>query len=343
MSPAEALRLRRQKKEEIKRQKNRIYKARYKAKKKAKEAELAAQNPAPIIVKVETEPKILTKEEKRKEYRKLWARNKRAREKLKRQLVEARKEENRIHKQLQCQLEVSEQEDWLQEDRCTTITQTEWLGKIIQAEGQSDDSLSDSGILSIEKPLKLMTGSERAKYYRERRRAKTKKIKRASYDKIKLKRKQEKAEREKERTDREKDLPKGEVTKEEKRREYKRLWIQKKRAEQKLQKQKIEGRKEKNRIYKRLQRQRGKLDQEAFLQETSFTTMTQAEWLGENIQAEGQSDEGLSGSDILGVKEEEFEAKLESVSISFDLGANVSPESPTPLIKEEIVDDTFSS
>ncbi len=191
LTPAEALRLYKQKKEEIKRQKNMIYKARYKAKKKAKEAELATQNPAPIVVKIETEPKILTKEEKR--------------------------------------------------------------------------------------------------------------------------------------------------------REYKRLWTQKKRAERKLQKQKAEARKEKNRIYKRLQRQKERLGREALQQKASFSTITQAEWLGENLQAEGQSDEGLSVSDTLGVKEEEFEAKLESVSISLDLGGSFNPENPTPFIKEEIVDDTISS
>ncbi len=79
------------------------------------------------------------------------------------------------------------------------------------------------------------------------------------------------------------------------------------------------------------------------MQETSFSTINQAEWLEENIQTEGQSEEGLSGSDILGVKEEEFEAQLESVSISFDIGASVNPENPTSVIKEEIVDDTIST
>ncbi len=89
-----------------------------------------------------------------------------------------------------------------------------------------------------EKPLKLMTGAERRKYYREKKRAKAREWRRAYYQKTKPKRDQkkaererEKAEREREKAEREEDLPKRELTKEEKRKEYKRMWIQKKRAE----------------------------------------------------------------------------------------------------------------
>ncbi len=98
-----------------------------------------------------------------------------------------------------------------------------------------------------DKPLKLMTGAEKKKYYREKKRAKARERRRAYYQKVKLKREQEKAEREREKAEREKDLPKRELTKEEKRREWRRQYMKRKRQEEKEKNEKEEKRKEKDR------------------------------------------------------------------------------------------------
>ncbi len=150
LTPAELTRLRRQKKQEIKRERQKIYRARYRAKKKAKEAELAAKNAPPIEVNIETEPRVLTKEERRREQKRLWIRKKRAEEKLKKQRAEARREKSRIYKQMKRQEERLAWEASLQSIGSYSSYdsgQTEWVEEGTPPERQSVGSFSDSDFI----------------------------------------------------------------------------------------------------------------------------------------------------------------------------------------------------
>ncbi len=92
-----------------------------------------------------------------------------------------------------------------------------------------------------------MTGAERIKFYKDKKRAKANERRKASYQKAKLKKAQEKAEREKLEPKQE---PK-ELTKEEKMKEWRRQYMRRKRLEEKQKKEREEKRKEKDRERKR--------------------------------------------------------------------------------------------